>query len=177
MKVNATRGAGSSVEIEVEGLDQVFRALRGVDKEAGKEINRFLKQGAQQVAKRASSLSVSGPSGLSGIASRGYKVRAGNKVGRKTRSSLYGWVVYNLSAGGGSDFSARPGAAAAMLEFAGSRSPGRTPQGRGLIRTLGAYTGGRYAWQAYDDERDNINKRLEFAMRSVERKLQVEVNR
>lgn len=176
MNVTGSR-SGSDLLIEVEGLDKVFRALRGVDNEAGKEINRLLKDGAKDVAREAAALSSSTISGLSYIRS-GYKVKAGKKAGRKTRSSLFGWVVENLGTGGNGGVAGRPGAGAAIAEFAGSRSRGLTPQGRGLIAALEARSGdtGRYAWRAFDHQKADLEGRMRFAMRNVERILQVGVD-
>jgi hypothetical protein len=66
------------------------------------------------------------------------------------------------------------GVRAAIFEFAGSNQEGRTPQARGLIKSLNTRYGqpGRFLWAAWDETGKDVLDRIRTSMLEAERDLQ-----
>lgn len=61
-----------------------------------------------------------------------------------------------------------------ILEFAGSKSSGHTPQGSSLIRSLSSTYGqpGRFAWAAYDRNHAQVDSNFLAAVKTAETEMQ-----
>lgn len=144
---------GFSAEIRVDGLEETIAALRALEPDVFKRMNKVIRQAVVSVGAAASSR---GPSGhpLS------YRVRTssrGKRVGMSIRAA---------------------DKETAIFEFAGTKGRSRsggpiTPQGAQMVRWLDGFgKPGRFMWAAWDEKKDAFEAELKRAMGEAERELQ-----
>jgi hypothetical protein len=139
-------GAGGG--IEVVGLESTLRAIRALDPDVNRELNREVRAALKPVRDLAAANS---PHRTGDMASR-YVIR----------KSRRGWRIEQDTPQG------------VILELAGSRSSGHDPQGISLIRNLTAQYGppGRFLWEAWDELEVQTEARVRGAIRTAERALE-----
>ena len=140
------------IELDVQGAGVMIKALASHDK----VMYRHLTSAARKaVAPIAADARMDSP------------VKTGQMAGswqiKKMRSRAsagypFGYVVVNKTRQG------------AILEHAGSRSSGVTPQGQSLIRNMTSLYGepGRFAWKSYDKRHLEVDAAFRAAVKTFE---------
>ncbi len=152
----------ADTNIRITGVAKTVKALREIEPEVAKRMNTTIRKalsvtsaGAKQrYPKGAWSVNINTKKILGSISARS-GLRLDNDWGNSA-----------------------PGVKAAIFEFAGSRQPGRTPQARGLIKSLTERYGqpGRFLWDSWDDTGKEALNTIEQAIRSAERELQMKLD-
>lgn len=148
--------------IGIIGVKKTLAILNEVDPEVRKALNATIKEALQPVRERAKA-----------------KYSKGSWVVRLNNKKILG----QIAAGGGRYVSSSwsksaPGVRAAIFEFAGSTTSGKTPQAAGLIKSLNSRYGspGRFMWSAWDEVGDNALKEINTMIREAERNLQARLD-
>lgn len=150
---------GTGVQLGVIGTDYTVQMIKAMDPIAYRHLLRAARKSVEPVRDEAAS---NAPIGATGDMSKSYKVekaRARSNAG--ARVATFGYAVVAKG----------PGARqAAILEFAGSKSSGNTPQGTSLIRSLTSTYGqpGRFAWDAMDRNSARVTAAFGAAIRDAE---------
>lgn len=136
---------GQSAEVEVIGLKDTLAALKDLDKQAAKELQRDLRSMAGEIMAGAYALAGRAPSG---IRDAKYGITIGRPRG--VRNATYGVRVFARSRD------------AAIAEFAGKPGIVTKPQGAALIRNLDAAIGapGRMLWATWDAKKGELQPRM-----------------
>lgn len=148
----------TGVQLGVVGTDYTVQQIKAMDPVAYRHLLRAARRSVEPVrAEAASNAPI-----RSGDMSRSYVVRKARGRGAGgARVATFGYAVVAQG----------PGARqAAILEFAGSKSAGRTPQGTSLIRSLTQTYGqpGRFAWDAMDRNSARVLAEFDSAIRTAE---------
>lgn len=156
---------GSGIEIDIDGIARVRRALRELEPEALRRLDRELYRAARVVADEAGRTMAARArthSGESPPAARSYRVQ----YRRSQTGAVRGLRITTKSRG------------ASIIEFAG-RSGAYTPRGRTLVRTLTQRYGrpGRVLWAAWDAHDLEVEARIRDAVAEAERRIQQFVER
>lgn len=182
-------GLGITTNGQVHGYYETMKALRELDKNAARRINRAINKAAEVVAQDARRLVVNDtlsgwarqlPGGTAGSRRRAYGggyddavVRRGivvkRKGQRKRGNELRSFVIIANTTPMG-----------AIWEVAGRSSTGRTNAGRAMIRNITARDPGpisRTAWRAMDANRDNVTKEIAEQVDEARRIVQSMINR
>jgi hypothetical protein len=153
-------GKGFSAEIRVEGLEQTIAALRSLEPDVLKRMNKTLKDAARGITSGAASSFAS-----TGHGPGRYVVRQTSR-GKKTG--------IRIMAGGKEE---------AIFEFAGTKMSNKsgkgpiTAQGAAMVRWLDGFgKPGRFLWAEFDQRRDVFEAELKSAMADAERELQASLN-
>jgi hypothetical protein len=144
--------------IGVEGVAKTVRALDAFAPEIKARLNREIRKALNDTKTRAQS-----------------KYPKGAYVTLVNKKKILGSVTTARGGVNGRRWGeADAGARAAIFEFAGSRQEGRTPQARGLIKSLNARYGttGRFLWSAWDETGKDVLDRIRTSVLSAERDLQ-----
>lgn len=153
----------AGMRIEITGVAASLRAISKFDPEIRKMLNALIKESLMTTRETAK--------GEYGAGS--WTVRLGGRRG----------MVGSIRANGGSRRNpwntSSPGVRAAIFEFAGTRSPGKTPQARAMIRSLNSRYGGtgRFLWDAWDTKGEKALLRIKADVVAVERFIQSELDR
>jgi len=156
-KVTGAGGKGFSAEIRVEGLEQTIAALRALEPEALKRMNKTIRASLTKVK---SSASASGPSGHP----MSYRIRASSR-GKRTGMSLRAADKET-----------------SIFEFAGSRMRSRsggpiTPQGAAMVKWLDGFgKPGRFMWDAWDKHKTAFESDLKGAIAEAEHAVQAKLD-
>lgn len=155
-KVTAGR-KGFSAEIRIEGLEDTIAALRALEPDVLKRLNRTLRTAANKVASEAAGAGVSGHKMSYRVTNRQRGKKAGMSIIAADRDT-------------------------AIFEFAGSLMRSRdggpiTPQGAGMVRWLDEFgKPGRFLWAAWDSQKVRFEADVSSAMAEAERELQAHLN-
>jgi hypothetical protein len=144
--------------IEVTGVKQTIQALESFAPEIKERLNREIRKALKSTETRAQSKYPKGA----------YTVQINKK-------KLLGSVTTRRGSVGGKRWGeADAGPRAAIFEFAGSNQDGRTPQAKGLIKSLNARYGttGRFLWAAWDETGKDVLENIRTSLLSAERDLQ-----
>jgi hypothetical protein len=148
----------TGVQLGVIGTDYTVQMIKAMDPIAYRHLLRAARKSVEPVrAEAASNAPIQ-----TGAMSQSYKVKKARARGNAgARVATFGYAV--VAEG--------PGARqAAILEFAGSKSSGHTPQGTSLIRSLTSTYGqpGRFAWDAMDRNSARVTAAFGTAIRDAE---------
>jgi hypothetical protein len=149
-----SKNRGFQIELDFYGLKTLRQALRDVDPELSKQLNKTIKRPVRDVYNSARRMvkdadipsgwtkRSSGPRGWGDPSQRGWdneKVRSGIKMnaGRRGRGGVKPlYRIVNLSPAG------------AIYEFA---AVARTPRSAGFVRKINEQRPSRLIWRAYDE--------------------------
>jgi hypothetical protein len=154
-------GAGSSgvwqAEIAVEGLRETTELLAAFAPKAKKQFAARLAAAADEVAKQARSNTPVSLAGGGGSARKGIEVKRGGD-----KRARFGFRVVQTDIGG------------AIIEWAGNKSDGKTPQSRRMIATLRSRYGPapRFMWKAWDQTKAKVLHDVGVAIAQAEQDLQ-----
>ena|GEM_PF-1412886 len=156
-KVTGASGQGFSAEVRVEGLEQTIAALRALEPEALKRMNKTIRASLTKVKNAASA---SGPPGHR----MSYRIRAssrGKRVGMRLMAADKETSIF---------------------EFAGAKGRSRsggpiTPQGAAMVKWLDGFgKPGRFMWQAWDEHKAAFERDLKGAIGDAEHVIQAKLD-
>lgn len=156
-KVTGAGGSGFSSEIRIEGLEQTIAALRAIEPEALKVLQKEITEALNKVKAAASG---SAPPPATGQ----YVIRRSLR-GRRAGARLMAAEKWT-----------------AVFEFAGTRMRSRTggpitPQGAAMVRWLDGFgKPGRFLWAAWDANKVAFEAELKAAFDKAEATLQRKLN-
>lgn len=156
-KATGAKGKGFSAEIRVDGLEETIAALRALEPDVLKRMQKTIRAAAAVVARAAG---VGGPAGHS----RKYRMR---QTSRGKRAGMRIMAADKETA---------------IFEFAGTKGLSRsggpiTPQGAAMVKWLDGFgKPGRFLWQAWDEHKDAFEAELKSAMGEAEHALQVHLD-
>jgi len=153
----AGRRRAGGAEIQIEGLEETLKALRGFEPDILKRLNKTIRSSLTNVAKVAE-MSIRETGHGKG---RNYSVRM-RSTGRRTGGRILALTKE-----------------AAMFEFAGTkrsnakRSGPITPQGAAMVRWLGGFGApGRFLWDSYDLQAHATDRDIRKSIDDAEHELQ-----
>lgn len=144
-------------EIRIEGLEDTLAALRALEPDVLKRMQKTIRAALAKVKSGASS---GAPPGHP----MSYSIRTSSR-GKRTGMRLVA-----------------ADAETAIFEFAGSKGLSRsggaiTPQGAAMVRWLDGFgKPGRFMWQAWDEHKDAFERERKAAMTDAEHDLQAHLN-
>ena len=156
-KVTGASGKGFSADIRVEGLEQTIAALRALEPEALKRMNKTIRASLTKVKSAASA---SGPPGHR----MSYRIRASSR-GKRTGMSLRAADKET-----------------SIFEFAGTKGRSRsggpiTPQGAAMVKWLDGFgKPGRFMWDAWDKHKSVFERDLKAAIGEAEHAVQAKLD-
>jgi hypothetical protein len=155
-KVSSSSGRGLSPEIRVEGLEETLAALRALEPDLLKRMNKRIRAALTKVGARADARLPRGKK-----AGRRYTIRTSSR-GKRTGMRLVATDKY-----------------AAMFEFAGTKGLSRTggpitAQGAAMVKWLDRDFGkpGRFLWDAWDKDKAGFEREMRTAIDEAEHELQ-----
>lgn len=150
--------------IEIQGVRQTVNALIAFTPDVKKALNDSIKESMGEVATRARAKY---PKGSYGVQITKRKILGTVYARGGRRGKRWG------------DSSTSPGVRAAIFEFAGSAGPGKTPQARGMIKSLTERYGqpGRFLWAAWDELGKGVLASIKYDVEKAERELQATLDR
>lgn len=154
-------GAGNTgawqAEIAVEGLRETVALLSAFAPKARRQFSARLSASAEKVARQARSNTPVSLDGGGGTARKSIEVRKGGDA-----RARFGFRVIQMDPGG------------AIIEWAGNKSDGATPQSRKMIATLRSRYGPapRFLWAAWDQTKDEVLRDVGIAIAQAEDDLQ-----
>lgn len=154
-------GAPVQMEVRAIGFTDARKALRLVAPDMARRMTTGLRAQATGIAQMTRARAPR----RTGAMAAGYKVKTiPARVGPFTMHG--GYQVRNDTR------------QAAILESAGSRSPGKPNQGRSLVRNLNDRYGppGRFLWRTWDEQRATVLAAVDGLIRQAERDLQTRIN-
>lgn len=155
--------ARTGTNVRITGVKQTIRALDAFEPEVKKALNKTIRRALNEV-KRGAEMRY--PNGA-------WQVRLNNR-------NLLGSITTRAGTARGAKSwgDADAGVKAAIFEFAGSVQEGRTPQARGLIKSLNLRYGqtGRFLWAAWDAEGQMALDTIRDAVYIAERELQAKLD-
>ena len=157
MTVSGKSHRGPSSEIRLEGLEETLAALRALEPDVLKRLQKTIRGSLDKVKRAASG---SGPSG--------HPMRYTTRTSTRGKRAGMRLVARDKET--------------AIFEFAGakglSRSGGAiTPQGAAMVKWLEGFgKPGRFLWQAWDQHKDVFERELKAAMADAEHELQAHLD-
>lgn len=146
------------VQMKVDNFDGVMMALRQLDKDGWKRTRARFRTAGKKVSSLANAREPRNAVGGIGVTVKDY-------------GHLPGMRIF---ARGGS----KTGKNAAIFEFAGTRSRGKTPQGKAMIEWLDGYgRPGRFLWAAWDAKSAEVMADVREAWDEAEKLAQSAVDR
>lgn len=155
-----TKTMGTTMEVDAKSLRETTQALRMLEPDVLKSMGRELRKVAASLRSAAQARY---SQEFSGSGAYSAKVNLGKrKVGVK--------VMARGGAKGGKNDWSTPGVKAAIMEFYGSKSSGKTPQAQGTIAWLNAKYGspGRILYREWDARKAEFQMQAAAAVHDAE---------